>query len=285
MRETAAEKIFKEMEVRNMKIIEMMERQHVLIGMVHCLPLPGTINYGGSMEAVTEKAVNDALVLEETGFDAVLVEPTLDRPSGMNRGKLQLAAMSVVCGAVKRAVKIPIGVSFFTHDCSDMFSIAKAAGADFVRVTTFVDTVIFPAGISYPHAVKVWEVRRDGDMKDIAVLADIQVKHGKMMYPEIALEESARFAQMQGADAVIVTGTRTGEEAPMETIQRAKRAVTIPVVVGSGVSAENIGVQMESARGFIVGSSIKENGKLEAPVDRALARQLCAARDKAEEHC
>lgn len=44
-----------------MKVIERMkENGGVLIGMVHCLPLPGTMNYGGSMDAIVDKATEDA---------------------------------------------------------------------------------------------------------------------------------------------------------------------------------------------------------------------------------
>lgn len=263
-----------------MKLTKMMEKNRALIGMVHCLPLPGTMNYAGSMNAIIEKAVSDAKTLEKSGFDAILTEPTLDLPSGMIRGQLQLAAMSIICEAVSQAVNLPTGVSYFTPDCMDMFSIAKACGADFVRVTTFVDTVIFPPGISYPSASRVWEVRRQEGMRDIAVLADIQVKHGTMMYPNTRLEESAYFAEQQGADAVIVTGSATGQETPTDTIQRVKRIVKIPVIVGSGVSADNIQSQMPFADGFIIGSSIKINGKLESPVDEDLASALASLKNK-----
>lgn len=263
-----------------MKIIELMkEKKGVLIGMVHTLPLPGTINYGGSMDAIVEKAISDAMTLEAAGFDGVLVESTLDRPMGMKRGLVQHAAMSVICGAVHRAVSIPMGLSYMTEDCKDMFSIAQASGADFVRITAFVDTVRFPVGVVYPCAVRAWEVRRDGDMKDIAVLADIQVKHAEMVNPQVTLEQSAYYAQAQGADAIIVTGNATGEETPLETIQRVSRKVKLPVVVGSGVTAGNLKAQMAYASGFIVGSSVKANGNLAAPVDLQLAKVLVDAKN------
>ena len=163
-----------------MKVIERMkEKGGVLIGMVHCLPLPGTMNYGGSMDAIVDKATEDAHALETAGFDAVLVEATMDKPMGMVRGPLQLAAMSVICGAVHRAVHIPMGVSYLTPDCRDVFSIAKASGADFVRITAFVDTLHFPVGTVQPCAVQACEVRREGNMQDISILADIQVKHAE----------------------------------------------------------------------------------------------------------
>ena len=195
-----------------MKVIERMkEKGGVLIGMVHCLPLPGTMNYGGSMDAIVDKATEDAHALETAGFDAVLVEATMDKPMGMVRGPLQLAAMSVICGAVHRAVHIPMGVSYLTPDCRDVFSIAKASGADFVRITAFVDTLHFPVGTVQPCAVQAWEVRREGNMQDISILADIQVKHAELVYPQTTLEQSAYLAQAQGADAIVVTGNATGE--------------------------------------------------------------------------
>lgn len=263
-----------------MKIIEQMKNQGgVLIGMIHCLPLPGTMNHGGSMDVIIDKAISDAKTLEAAGFDAVLVEATLDKPMGMNRGPLQLAAMSIICGAVRRAVTCPVGVSYQTPDCKDVFSIAKAAGAEFVRISAFVDTVRFSAGIAQPCAVRAWEVRRDGGMQDIAVLADIQVKHAELVYPETTLEQSARLAQIQGADAIIVTGNATGEAAPLETIQRVAKVVKVPVVVGSGVAEDNLREQMALAKGFIVGSSVKAGGNLAAPVDPELASALAQARN------
>lgn len=268
-----------------MKIIDRMKKDHVLIGMVHCLPLPGTMNYGGSVEQIIEKAIADAKVLKQTGFDAVLVEPTLDYPVGMNRNQLQLATMSAICSAIRQNVDILLGVAFLTADCMDMFSIAKASGADFVRITTFVDTIIFPTGVSYPSAVRAWEVRKQYNMQDIAILADIQVKHGKMMYSDIRLEESARLAEIQGADAVIVTGTETGKETPMDTIIRVSKCVQIPVVVGSGVNKDTITSQMKAANGFIVGSSIKEKGNLMSYVNETLALELVEVRNNAEKNC
>lgn len=263
-----------------MRIIELMkEKQGVLIGMVHCLPLPGAMNHCGSMDAVVAKAVADAKKLEQAGFDAVLVEPTLDRPMGMTRGPLQLAAMSVICGAVHQVVSVPMGVSFMTADCGDLFAIARASGADFVRITAFVDTVRFPVGVVQPCAARVWEVRRNGGMEDIAVLADIQVKHAEMVFPQVTLEQSACYAQAQGADAIVVTGDSTGQETPLETIQRARRVSKIPVVAGSGVAVSNIKSQMEQAAGFIVGSSIKPGGDLFAAVEPELARALVEARN------
>ena len=54
----------------------------------------------------------------------------------------------------------------------------------------------------------------------------------------------------------------------------------IPIVVGSGVAPSNVRTQMELARGFIVGTSVKQDGNLMAPIDLALASELARARDR-----
>jgi len=51
-----------------------------LIGMVHALPLPGPASHRPPVGAIVERAVEDAILLEAAGFDAVLVENYGDAP-------------------------------------------------------------------------------------------------------------------------------------------------------------------------------------------------------------
>jgi hypothetical protein len=61
-----------------------------IIGMVHCLPLPGSPSYQGDINKVMEQAVEDAKTLERGGVDAVMVENTNDSPSSFRRLRLPL---------------------------------------------------------------------------------------------------------------------------------------------------------------------------------------------------
>ncbi len=61
------------------------------------------------------------------------------------------------------------------------------------------------------------------------VFADIQVKHTNMLIP-VPIEQSAKNAQACGADAIIVTGSTTGEATPIELIERAAKVVNIPAL-------------------------------------------------------
>ena len=56
------------------------------------------------------------------------------------------------------------------------------------------------------------------------------------------------------------------------------RAVEVPVLVGSGITAANL-AHYAAADGFIVGTSHKRDGDWTLPVDPARARALVRARD------
>ena len=119
----------------------MAEGGKCLIGMVHCLPLPGTLGHGGDMEKIYEKALADARTLEATGFDAVIVENTTDMPYARSLSAGQLAALAAVTRCVVQAVRIPVGVDASFSDTPAALAAAYAAGARFVRSPAFVDTV------------------------------------------------------------------------------------------------------------------------------------------------
>ena len=93
------------------------------------------------------------------------------------------------------------------------------------------------------------------------------------------LAATAHAAEFFLADGVVVTGAATGEPTDPAHVREASRAVGIPVLVGSGVSAANIGLFPE-ADAFIVGSSLKQggvwSGALEPARVQALARAFAA---------
>ena len=80
-----------------------------VIGMVHCLPLPGTVGYGGDCEKIYAQAVQDAKTLEESGVDAVIVENMGDGPFAVKLDTAQVAALAIAASKVREAVKLPVG--------------------------------------------------------------------------------------------------------------------------------------------------------------------------------
>ncbi len=76
-------------------------------------------------------------------------------------------------------------------------------------------------------------------------------------------------------DAIVTTGKGTGIETPLDKLQEYKTLLgNFPLVVGAGVTAENVAAQLAVADGAIVGSYFKPNGNTELSVDRSRVRDL-----------
>ena len=248
-----------------------------IIGMVHCLPLPGTSGFDGDYQKILDRAVQDAVTLERAGVDAVIVENMGDTPFAALLDKAQLAALTAAAVRVREAVKIPVGIDAAFNDCEASLSIAGISGADFIRVPVFVDTVRFTDGIIYPCARKCMNFRKEMGLEHVKILADVQVKHATMLNSQITVEMSAKDAASNGADAIIVTGAVIGMETPIDMLKRVQNVVKIPVLAGSGVNHNNIHEQLQIADGCIIGSSLKKDGILTNPIDYDLVREVVEA--------
>ena len=248
----------------------------VLIGMIHCLPLPGTLGSEYTIDQVIARAVSDAKVLEEAGFDAVMVENE-DKCLAPHMSKLQFAAMSMVAQAVRQAVSIPMGLCLGCLNYEEALTICKISGGQFFRSPIFVDTVMNYNGVINPCSTQVINYRKQIGAEAVKILADVQVKYYYMVNPGITITQSARWAERQGADAVIVTGTASGVETPMDDLQKVKKSISIPVVAGSGVTVENMAQQKEAADIMIIGTTLRPGGKMSEPIDPERAKAIVAA--------
>ena len=92
------------------------------------------------------------------------------------------------------------------------------------------------------------------------------------------MRRSAELARERGADAIVVTGTVTGEPPSLEQIQQAQEgADKTPVLIGSGLDASNAPALLAAADGAIVGTSLKRGDAVDADKVKELvdARRLC----------
>jgi uncharacterized protein len=77
-------------------------------------------------------------------------------------------------------------------------------------------------------------------------------------------------------DGVIVTGIATGQPTDAGEVRSVAAAIGVPVLVGSGVSSDNLG-DYDAADALIVGSDVKRGGIWSGPLDEARARALARA--------
>ena len=251
--------------------------KHPIIGMIHLMPLPEAPNYQGNIDAVYERAMREAAALQSAGVDALIVENLGDEPYLIGElTSVQLALMAAITRDVIRSVSIPVGVNCQFNAWQSEVAVAHASRAEFIRVEVFVDTVVMAQGLVMPCSAQIRRYKQHIGAVGVALWADIQTKYTSNILPQ-PIEQSALDAQAAGADVVIVTGAATGAATPLDVVAQVKKAVKIPVVVGSGTNIANVGRVLQTADGAIVGSSLKFEGRAENEVSAEAARQFMAA--------
>ena len=249
---------------RDSALLALFGKPKAIIGVVHSRPLPGAPAYEGEpMAAGYEYAVREAERYAAGGMDGVIVENHGDIPFAKpeNIGPETAAVMAVMADRVGRAVGLPVGINVLANGAIIATAVAKAAGAAFIRVNQWANAYVANEGIIEGPAAKATRYRAWLHARGLKIFADVHVKHGAhAIVADRGIPELTRDAEFFDADVVIVTGQRTGDSAKMEEIAAVKGATALPVVVGSGVDADNIADMLSACDGVIVASSLKRDG-------------------------
>jgi membrane complex biogenesis BtpA family protein len=113
----------------------------------------------------------------------------------------------------------------------------------------------------------------------VKILADVHVKHATPLGPRPIGDEALDAVRRGLADAVVVSGGRTGSRPSTADLRAAAKALggVAPVFVGSGLDATNAPALFAVADGALVGTSVKVGGVTEAAVDPSRAARLVKA--------
>jgi membrane complex biogenesis BtpA family protein len=256
-----------------------MRFERTVIGMVHLVPLPGSPRWAGSMRDVIAAALADARALIDGGVDALLVENFGDAPFTPGRVEpATVAAMSVVAAEIRREFpRTRLGLNVLKNDARAALGVAAAVGAEFIRVNVHAGAVLADQGVVQSDAYGTLRDRRLLGV-DVAILADVGGKHAVPLAP-VETEQVARDLVHRGlADALVVSGAATGQATPLGEVKRVRSAVPdVPLLIGSGVTTETAAELLSVADGLIVGTSVKRDGDVRQPVDRARVEKLVAA--------
>ena len=249
-----------------------------LIGVVHLQALPGTPASKLDVAAITSIAVDEARAYEDAGFHGVMIENTNDRPYLKSAvGPEITAAMAVIGAELRRAIALPLGIQVLAGANSCAVAVALAAEANFVRVEGFVFAHVADEGLIEASAGALLRYRRAIGADHIRVFADIKKKHSAhAITTDVDIVETAKAAEFFTVDGVIVSGVATGQAADPNEVNSVSQAVSVPTIVGSGITAENIH-EYQNADALIIGSSIKQGGLWMNPIDRDRARALVRA--------
>jgi len=254
-----------------------------IIGMVHLKPLLGSPRYNDNgISRALEAALRDSRALEKGGADGLLMENYGDFPFKPTPTDPEtVASMTAIGREMSRQIKLPLGVNVLRNGAIAALAIAHVIGARFIRVNVLTESVLTDQGIIGACAHHLMRYRRQLGAENVHVYADVRSKHAAPIVSR-PVEESARDAAYRGmADALIVTGAHTGAEPDRDQIRRIKKSVPDrPVLIGSGLTRRNAAKLLAETDGAIVGTSLKESGIIEKPIDETRVKELvrCVAR-------
>lgn len=270
-----------------------------LIGMVHFRPLPGSPDFRVPSDGVTptsgatlmkaldqieECALADARALKEGGADVILMENMADLP--YLRGHVDpetVAVAAILARSVKRECALPCGIQLLAGANREALGVAAAAGLQFIRAEGFAYGHLADEGWMNACAADLLRVRTAIHAESVKVFTDIKKKHSShACTSDLSLGAMAHGVQFCAADGLIVTGAATGCPTSPEDLDEVRTAVPdMPLLVGSGVTPEQIPVLAKKCDGLIVGTWIKKDGNWRNPVQKERVQRLRDALDAA----
>lgn len=250
-----------------------------VVAMIHLGALPGTPAARLNLRAIERAALAEAKTYRDCGVDGVMLENMHDTPYLRTKvGPEIVAAMAVIARAVKDATGLPTGVQILAGANLEALAVAHAAGLDFIRVEGFAFAHVADEGIIESCAGELLRFRKQIGAGRVQVWADVKKKHSAhAITADVSLAETAAAVEFMRGDAVIVTGTATGHAPRPEDLAEAQSGTRLPVLLGSGVTAENLPEFYDAADGFIIGSHFKVGGVWARAVDAKRVRRFMKA--------
>ena len=247
-----------------------------LVGMIHLPALPGTPAWDGiRFEEIIDAALADAFVLQSAGFDGLLIQNSLDRPTRERADILTVAQMASIVTQVRLATDILVGVNIVKNDGPSAVAIAAATGADFVRVKVLTGAVLSAEGVvsgcaAETHALRVRSGCHTSIWGDVYEPTSRSLLAGDF---DAALTDTLDFGL---ADAVIVTAPTEVETLELARQVRKNRPAT-HLVIGGRITSSSVSEALAVADTVIIGSALKRVSGIRGRVDADCAGAIVEA--------
>lgn len=246
-----------------------------LVGMIHLPPLPGTSTWEGqTQQSIEDAACADARTLESAGFDGVMIQNSLDRPTRGRVDVLSVAQMATIVTAVRKSVAVAVGVNVLKNDGPAAVAIAAASEAQFVRVKVLTGAVLSAEGIVSGCAHDVQSLRTRSRAA-VSIWADVYEPTSRALLSDdfdAAVVDALEFGL---ADAVIVTASTA-----LETLDLARRVRRMHpgarVIIGGRIDLSTVAQALTCADTVIIGSALKVSPGIRGRVDFDCARAIIA---------
>lgn len=234
-----------------------------LAAMIAVLPLPGSPLYDGDDQRIIDQALADLDSYQKSGVDSIILENDHDLPyiqPPLDEKGIRL--MTGICKEARNRFSGPIGIQMLEAANIESLEIAAEADLDYIRVEAYVFAHVGGSGIINGSAGKILRRRKELKAEHIKVFADVKKKHGShSLTIDLDIKDEIMQAELFMVDGVIVTSQFTGINPDKNDLLKAKTATKLPVIVGSGMNANNITDYLPLADGFIIGSCFRKDGK------------------------
>lgn len=167
----------------------------------------------------------------------------------------------------KEAPNLPMGIQILACGNKQALAVAKAANLQFIRAEGFVFGHVADEGYTDACAGSLLRYRKQIQADDVLVLTDVKKKHSShAITSDVTLGETVHAAEFFLTDGVILTGQATGSPADERELNDLFGKTKLPIVIGSGVTLENVSTYFPKSNGLIIGSYFKEGGQWQSPL-------------------
>lgn len=239
-----------------------------VIAMIHVPALPGTPQNKFSVEEICHRCQEEAKLYREAQVDAIAIENMHDIPYLKKKvGSEIVASMTMVARAVKEEFSGPVGIQILAAANQEALAVALAADLDFIRAEGFVFGHLADEGYIDSCAGELLRYRKQIGAEKVQIFTDIKKKHSShSISSDLGIVETAQAADFFLSDGLIITGGHTGSAPDAKEISQVRSAISLPVILGSGITVDNLEEFFSLADAFIVGSFFKEEGNWKNPL-------------------
>lgn len=217
-----------------------------ILGMIHCA---GT----------TADTIREINIYEEEGVDGIIVEN-------------YHGGVGVVIKVLKELKDIDtnliIGINILPNEFHEAIMMANLYGAEFIQLDHVAGSYVRNKELN----IDEYNTMRK-KYPNVKVLGGVHPKYYTPVEGSV-LEDDIKGG-MKRADAVVVTGSATGSETPLDKIKEFRSICgDHPLIIGAGLDESNVAEQLVHADGAIVGSCFKPYKRTQELIKRELVREF-----------
>ncbi len=228
---------------------------------IAALHLPDPVREPGlSMRHLEDYVLVNAGVFAAAGIPAIKLQ---DQTRCVGPASIETIATMASLGRLlrKEYPQVELGIILQAHDGEGPLAVARACGASFVRLKVFAGSVSGAEGPKHGLGVQARAYRQQAGATEVAILADV---HDRTTLPidGATLEQTAQWVDGMGADSLVITGSSFADSLVRIKAVRAA-GVRRPIILGGGVTVDNVGVALAQADGVVVSTAL-----MSKPTDR-----------------